>query len=61
MLITVVTPTYNEEQNIEKVYLEVKNIFKELKDIQYNHLFIDNDSKDNSQNILRKLLQKIKM
>lgn len=53
--ITVVTPTFNEEQNIEKVYLEVKNIFKELEDIQYNHLFIDNDSKDSSQNILREI------
>ena len=27
--ITVITPTFNEEQNIEKVYLEVKNIFRE--------------------------------
>ena len=52
MLITVVTPTYNEEQNIEKIYLEVKNVFNELDNVNYNHLFIDNDSKDNSQNIL---------
>jgi glycosyltransferase involved in cell wall biosynthesis len=53
--ITVITPTFNEEKNIEKVYLEVKKIFKELEDIEYNHLFIDNDSKDNSQNILREI------
>lgn len=55
MLVTIVTPTYNEEKNIEKVYQEVKNIFFKIRDIDYIHLFIDNNSKDNSQKILRKI------
>ena len=53
--ITVVTPTFNEEQNIEKVYTAVKEIFNEIPDIDYDHLFIDNASKDNSQKILRQI------
>lgn len=55
MLITIVTPTFNEQDNIEKVYNSVKTIFKEIPDVNYNHLFIDNASKDNSQNILKKI------
>ena len=55
MLITVVTPTFNEQDNIEKVYESVKNVFKEIPDVKYHHLFIDNASKDNSQNILKKI------
>ena len=54
-IITVVTPTFNEEQNIEKVYTAVKEIFNEIPDIDYDHLFIDNASKDNSQKILRQI------
>lgn len=53
--ITVVTPTFNEEQNIEKIYKIVKEIFNEIHDVSYNHLFIDNASKDNSQKILRQI------
>jgi len=53
--ITVVTPTFNEEQSIEKIYTIVKEIFNEIPDIDYNHLFIDNASKDNSQKILRQI------
>ena len=33
MLITVVTPTFNEQDNIEKVYESVKNVFKEIPDV----------------------------
>ncbi|MDC0621344.1 glycosyltransferase [Candidatus Pelagibacter sp.] len=60
MLITVVTPTYNEETNIAKVYEQVKNVFTKIKDIDYIHLFIDNNSKDNSQLILRKIAKEDK-
>ena len=53
--ITVVTPTFNEESNIEIIYSIVKEIFNEIPDVDYNHLFIDNASKDNSQKILRQI------
>ena len=60
MLITVVTPTFNEQDNIEKVYNSVKEVFNHIPDVEYNHVFIDNASKDNSQNILRKIASKDK-
>jgi len=54
-LISVMTPCYNEQENIEDVYLQVKSVFEELPDFQYEHLFIDNASTDNTINILRKI------
>ena len=53
--ISVVTPCYNEELNVEILYNEVKKIFVELKKFRYEHIFIDNDSKDQTQAILRRL------
>lgn len=58
--VTVVTPTFNEEKNIEQVYNEVKRVFGEIKDVNYSHLFIDNDSNDNSQQIIKSLCEKDK-
>lgn len=58
--ITVVTPVYNEDKNIEIVYEKVKKVFIEIENIEYKHLFIDNDSSDNSQNIIRTLCEKDK-
>jgi glycosyltransferase involved in cell wall biosynthesis len=53
--ITIVTPCYNEEENIEGIYLEVKKVFADLSDYTYNHIFIDNASTDKTVNILRKI------
>ena len=53
--ISVVTPCFNEESNIETVYQEVRKIFAELGTFKYEHIFIDNDSKDRTPEILRKL------
>ena len=41
MKISIVTPTFNEAQNIEELYLEVK---KEMLNIscEYEHIIIDN-------------------
>lgn len=44
-LISIVTPTKNEAQNIEKLALEIKKIFENLK-INYEHIIIDNNSTD---------------
>ena len=47
-LISIVTACYNEEGNVEAVYERVKAIFKELPEYQYEHIFIDNSSTDNT-------------
>ena len=53
--ISIVTPCYNEEENVELLYEKVKQVFKELDTYTYEHLFIDNASEDHTQEILRKL------
>lgn len=54
-LISVVTPCYNEEENVEEVYNRVKRIFAELSKYEYEHIFIDNASKDKTVEILKRL------
>ena len=54
--ITVVTPTFNENKNVEEVYNRVKNVLKNHDtQILYDHLFIDNASQDGTQEKLRNL------
>jgi len=52
-LISVVTPCYNEEGNIELLWQRVRDIFDGLPGYRYEHIFIDNDSRDRSREILR--------
>ncbi|WP_411822919.1 glycosyltransferase family 2 protein [Leptospira sp. 'Mane'] len=59
--ISIVTPCYNEEENIEEVYRQVKEVFSNLKkDYKYEHIFIDNASKDKTQKILKEIAAKDK-
>jgi glycosyltransferase involved in cell wall biosynthesis len=54
--ISIVTPAYNEEQNVEELYNRVKNTMLQLKDCySYEHIFIDNCSSDGTVNILKNL------
>ena len=53
--ITVVTPCYNEEDNIEEVYAQTKTVFAGMEGVRYEHLFIDNCSTDRTVELLRKL------
>lgn len=60
-LISIVLPSYNEEGNIEKMYIEVTKLFKhQLKKYEYEIVFIDNDSKDRTRDIIRKICKKDK-
>ncbi len=54
-LISVVTPCYNEEENVEEVYRRVKAVFAAATDYCYEHIFIDNASRDNTRAILRRM------
>jgi polyisoprenyl-phosphate glycosyltransferase len=54
-LISVMTPCYNEEENVEECYRQVKEMFAKLGKYRYEHIFIDNASKDGTRAILRRL------
>lgn len=54
--LTIVTPCYNEEAGIEECYMAVKLFFAEqLTEYDYEHLFIDNCSQDNTVSLLREI------
>lgn len=53
--IAIVTPCFNEIENIELFAKNVADIFANLTGYSYTHLFIDNRSTDGSQIILRRL------
>ncbi len=52
-LISVVTACYNEEENVEALSEAVKGTFAKLPQYQYEHIFIDNGSKDKTPQILK--------
>jgi glycosyltransferase involved in cell wall biosynthesis len=54
MKISIITPTYNEVENIEKLYLEIKNQFVKIS-CDYEHIIIDNNSKDGTIDKIKKL------
>ena len=53
--ISIVTPAYNEELNIELLCHEIKKKMLNYPDLNYEHIVIDNDSIDQTQKILRNL------
>ncbi len=53
-LISIVTPCYNEEANIDELYQRIVEVMSRL-DYDYEHIFIDNCSTDNSHAKLRAL------
>jgi glycosyltransferase involved in cell wall biosynthesis len=54
-LISVVTPCYNEEENVRPLYEAVKKVFEGLGQYRYEQIFIDNASKDRTPQILREI------
>ena len=55
--ISIVSPCFNEEENVENLYLQVKEIFGKLPEYKYEHIFIDNDSSDKTVQILKGILK----
>ena len=53
--ISVVTPTYNEEENIVELCNAVQKVFKEV-GYDYEHIIIDNSSKDNTVSKVKDLI-----
>ena len=55
-LISIVTPCFNEEQNIEELAQRIKIVMKEL-NYDYEHIFIDNASSDSTVKKIKRLCQ----
>ena len=54
--ISIVVPVFQEEENVEALYRAIREIFnKELPGYTYELIFIDNDSKDSTREIIRSL------
>lgn len=51
--ITIMTPCYNEEENVLNVYNQVREVMVGIGKYEYEHLFIDNSSQDNTVAILK--------
>lgn len=52
-LISIVTPCYNEQDNVAEVHRRVREIMGGVADADYEHIFIDNASTDATVEILR--------
>ena len=51
--ISILTPCFNEEENVRDVYERVRSVMETLPAYAYEHLFIDNASTDRTVDILR--------
>jgi glycosyltransferase involved in cell wall biosynthesis len=58
-LISIITPTFNEVENIEKLSLKIKDICN-ANTINYEQIIIDNDSNDGTVEVIKKLTSKYK-
>lgn len=58
--ISVVTPCYNEADNIRVLHAQIKEVFSKLPGYSYEHICIDNASKDDTVKILRELAKEDK-
>jgi glycosyltransferase involved in cell wall biosynthesis len=54
-LISVVTPCYNEEGNVEELHRRIVAQFAQLSDYDFEHIYIDNASTDGTVAAIRRL------
>jgi glycosyltransferase involved in cell wall biosynthesis len=51
--ISIITPCYNEEANVLNLYNQVRAVMVGIDRYEYEHIFIDNSSRDNTVAILK--------
>ncbi|HIR08965.1 MAG TPA: glycosyltransferase family 2 protein [Candidatus Avoscillospira stercoripullorum] len=56
-LITIVVPCYNEEQALPLFYQEITRVAQEMAPVDFEFLFVDDGSKDNTLPVLRSLAE----
>jgi len=56
--ISIIIPAYNEEKNLPIIRDRIENIFLLLKNYSYEIVFVNDGSRDNTQNVLENLSEK---
>ena len=59
-LISIVIPCYNEEESLPVFYEEITKVSKEMKNVIFEYLFINDGSKDKTLEILKDISKKDK-
>lgn len=55
--IDIVVPCYNEEEGLQVFYDVVSGVVKEIKEYEWNFIFVDDGSKDRTGEIMRRLAE----
>jgi polyisoprenyl-phosphate glycosyltransferase len=58
--ISVFTPCYNEEENVKELYLRVRAAIATVGPYKYEHVFIDNSSRDRTVAVLKEIAREDK-
>ncbi|HJT87184.1 MAG TPA: glycosyltransferase family 2 protein [Bryobacteraceae bacterium] len=53
--ISVISPCYNEVENVEELYRRIRRVVASLGNYRYEHIFIDNASTDGTVAVLKRL------
>jgi glycosyltransferase involved in cell wall biosynthesis len=53
--ISIVTPCYNEEENVEELHTQIVQVMSEFPGYDFEHIYIDNASTDQTVPLLRRL------
>ena len=53
--ISILTPCFNEEENVEELYNRVREEMLKVGRYRYEHIFIDNSSRDNTVAVLKQI------
>jgi glycosyltransferase involved in cell wall biosynthesis len=56
-LISIVTPCYNEEGNVEELYRQIQEVVKAIPHYRFEHIFIDNASTDTTVQKIKAIAQ----
>lgn len=59
-LVSIVVPVYNEEKNLINFYNEICDVFKNLKEYNFEVIYVADPSTDNSFSIIKELNKKYK-
>lgn len=57
-LITVIVPCYNEQESVELFYREMNTVMQRMEEQDFELIFVDDGSKDQTLSIVKKLSDK---